>query len=924
MRSRTGPWRSAALAVGLVALATAAPAAHALTEGAEVDLASQFHTRIDGASVRIGRTVAGSQGGAAVAGAGDVNGDGVPDTIVGAPQGGPNTAGAAFVVFGPAAPGTVDLATLVADGRGIEIDAASAGGSALAGSSVAGAGDVNGDGYGDVIVGAPFAGATGRTTGEAYIIFGRPGAALVNLAQAGDDRIVLQGAAAGSRAGHAVAGIGDVNGDGLADVLVGAPQASRALPGHAYVVFGRASAQPVALGALGAGGVTIDGVAGDQAGFAVGAAADVDGDGRPDVVVGAPGAAPGGRTGAGSAYILLTRPGTTTVDLAALPAGDVRIDGAAADDGAGRSVAGAGDVDGDGHADVLVGAPFADPDVRGSAGAAYVVRGGGAGGGAVALGDAGAVLTRIDGAVAGDEAGAAVAGPGDVNGDGVPDVLAGAPGADPGGRSGAGAAYVVLGAGRQARTVDLASDLGRVVPLDGGAASDSAGRSVGGAGDVTGDGLPDVLVGAPGADRPDIRDAGAAYVLAARPADLAVSVAASPAQAAVGDPVEVSVAAVNNGPDDAPGAQLVVTLEPGFTVDSYDISQGTCTQVGRQLRCALGTLRAGGGALLLLRGTVGAGTTGTLAEATATSAFAPDVVTANDRAAAVVAVSGGSGPEPAPSPAPAPAPAPAPSPGTPPSRLVVTKRVVQDAAFVGEPLDYDVTIRNDGGQRSEAIRLTDLFSALVHVVAVAGDGARCTTGRPIACALPALAPGASATLHVRVVPQRGGRLANVAGVLGSGAATAAAPSNATAAITVGPRRARLALALRGPSGRIRPGARVAFHATVAAGQAVNARALVLCARLPDGWRPLPGGGVRVRAGRPCWATAQLLAGRARRLTIAARVPRGYGGGRYTTRATAVAANAPAARARASSRVAEVPHPCASSARAGGPVAHAAC
>ncbi|MEW6583307.1 MAG: integrin alpha, partial [Actinomycetota bacterium] len=157
---------------------------------------------------------------------------------------------------------------------------------------------------------------------------------------------------------------------------------------------------------------------------------------------------------AGGAAVALTVLGpaaaaTRTLDLAAEPA--VRLDGQGASDLAGWSVAAAGDVNGDGLSDILVGAPDADPGGRVGAGAAHVVFGRSTLSGG-ALGAAGQGF-RIDGAGGADEGGAAsddsfgaaVAGAGDVNGDGRDDVIVGDPRADSNGRSGSGSAYVVFG-----------------------------------------------------------------------------------------------------------------------------------------------------------------------------------------------------------------------------------------------------------------------------------------------------------------------------------------------------------------------------------------------------------------------------------------------------------------------------------------------
>jgi hypothetical protein len=263
--------------------------------------------------------------------------------------------------------------------------------------------------------------------------------------------------------GASVAGAGDVNGDGVPDIIVGAPQADpggRTDAGSAFVFSG----------ANGARLFRFDGqAAGDCLGFQVASAGDVNGDGRPDFVVGATGADARGRSDAGSAFVFS---GANGAQLS-------RFDGEAAGDMLGSSAASAGDVNGDGVPDIIVGAPGADPGGRKDAGSAFVFSGAN-----------GARLFRFDGEAAGDMLGFSAAGVGDVNGDGVPDIVAGAPFADPGGRENAGSAFVFSGAtGALVWRFDGEGKFGYW---------DCLGFSVAGTGDVNGDGKGDVIVGAPG------------------------------------------------------------------------------------------------------------------------------------------------------------------------------------------------------------------------------------------------------------------------------------------------------------------------------------------------------------------------------------------------------------------------------------------
>ena len=383
------------------------------------------------------------------------------------------------------------------------------------GRSVAGAGDVNGDGRADLLVGAHGADPLGRSNaGSTYVVFGGSSGAPVDLAVLGDRGFRIDGTTASERAGWTVAPAGDVNGDGRADVLVGAlfgDHNLRESSGSAYVVFGASATASVDLAALGDRGFRIDGAAArDFTGEAIAPAGDVNGDGKGDVLVGATFADNNGRESSGSAYVVYGKSSASTIDLAALGEQGIRIDGAAAGDGVGASVA-AGDVNADGQRDVLVGATFADNNGRQGSGSLYVLSNVGSGTG-IDLAAPGGAVVRIDGAAALDLAAGSVAVVGDANGDARTDVIVGSAGADGNGRRDSGSAYVVyLDATKPA--VDLGALVSQGFRISGAEAEDGAGTAVAGVGDVNGDSRPDVLVGAPFADPAGHSNAGAAYVV---------------------------------------------------------------------------------------------------------------------------------------------------------------------------------------------------------------------------------------------------------------------------------------------------------------------------------------------------------------------------------------------------------------------------
>lgn len=459
----------------------------------------------DGSEFRGAAT--GDLAGLSVSEAGDVNGDGFGDFIIGASQNNIGS-GEVSVIFGTAAgfPAEATLNAAFLDGtKGFRLlGQATALVGESAGYSVGAAGDVNGDGLDDVIVGAPYAEPNGNNSGAAYVVFGQAGgfAATVPLASLdGSNGFKLSGAAGGDLAGLAVSGAGDVNGDGFADVIVGAPGAGGT--GAAYIIYGKAgdfAANLTLSGLTAAQGAQLDGRAsGSSAGQAVSGAGDVNGDGFDDVVVGAPLADQIGNDERGEAYVVFGGSGLpATIALGGIGGSTgFRAQGAADKDYAGTSVGAAGDVNGDGLADVLV---SAKRDGAGGAlsgpGEAYVIFGNTLPfGPQFSLGTTGGTIAFTG--ASGDLAGFSVKGAGDVNGDGIDDLIAGAP--QVGVSGGTGGAYVVFGRANLATTPPLLSALDgstgfRLAGEDTGSVT---GWTVSGAGDVNGDGFADMLIGAP-------------------------------------------------------------------------------------------------------------------------------------------------------------------------------------------------------------------------------------------------------------------------------------------------------------------------------------------------------------------------------------------------------------------------------------------
>ncbi len=357
-------------------------------------------------------------------------------------------------------------------------------------------GDINGDGYDDLVVGSHFSAET--AAGKVYLIYGQ--SSPLTSTTLSSSNIIFTGASIGDRAGTAVA-IGDLNADGYDDIVMGASKddGSATNAGAIYIAYGQAATLTSQTLSASVGAKFTGEAAGDLAGTAV-VVTDLNGDTYADILVGSPKNNDGGGD-AGAVYMI---PGSATqyTGITGALGSNREYTGEAAGDELGGAVA-AGDIDGNGTPDMLFGALFND-DSGANAGAAYLVYTTTS----ALSADTVSISTAVEftGEAAGDSAGSAVAS-GDLNGDGYDELLIGAPGNDSTAAA-AGSAHVILGnASQYSGTAGVATT--QVVEYDGEATTDSAGSALD-AQDLNNDGYAELMIGAIGISP----NTGASYIVA--------------------------------------------------------------------------------------------------------------------------------------------------------------------------------------------------------------------------------------------------------------------------------------------------------------------------------------------------------------------------------------------------------------------------
>ena len=395
-------------------------------DAGKVYVMTAVESEIEAAQISfIGETIKDAAG-TSVGSAGDVDGDGLADILVGAPgyDGGALDSGKAYLFFGASLWGGGEFGLDEADFSFVGTDPFEE-----LGGAAAGAGDMDGDGFGDVVVGAPSNRDRGYHAGKVSLYLG---SSLFDGAETAD--YVFLGEESYARLGSRFLQAGDVDGDGLADLWISAP-ASSSRSGKLYLVTGSMLlAQDVDV--IDAPCILRAEAAGDGMGLAFDAG-DLDGDGTPDIAIGSPHSESSDYM-AGRVDILYSSALSGEVSLA--DAGATFL-GEAADDRAGTGLAVLSDFSGDGRADLLVGAPGSS-QADTAAGKVYIVESGiFSEGGQHELAD---IQDSFLGEAAHDEAGTSIERLGDIDGDSLDDFLLSAPRSN-GGGSDSGTVYVIMG-----------------------------------------------------------------------------------------------------------------------------------------------------------------------------------------------------------------------------------------------------------------------------------------------------------------------------------------------------------------------------------------------------------------------------------------------------------------------------------------------
>ncbi len=347
-----------------------------------------------------------------------------------------------------------------------------------------------------------------------------------------------------------------------------------------------------------------------------------------------------------------------------------------------------------------------------------------------------------------------------------------------------------------------------------------------------------------------------------------------------GQNIDWTLVVSNLGPSTATNVVVEDTLPPGVTFVSATPAQGTCDAT---VRCELGTLAVGASTQIILTANVPASLAGTpLTNTAKVSGTEPETSLANNQDAVTVTPS---------------SVVPAPSTAT----LQITKTPSTTQPKLGVPFDFVIPVTNLGPATATNVVLTEPLPARFTLVSATPTQGSCSGKQVVTCRLGTLAPGARATVTVRVIATRAGQIRNTA----SADSLEGDPVVAAAVVRVTAPKTTLRLTKRVRHHVVKAGKRAVFNITLRA----NTRALqdaTLCDRLPTGLSVISAPGARFVNGRPCWSWAYLPPHAVRKVTVIARVAPGVTAPKLINRAGAAADNA--GRRTASDYVRVVPLP----------------